>query len=300
MTGQSEFKMAGRTRDDAPPILPSARISDEDFELFSRLVYEKSGISLNLSKKEMLCSRLARIMRSRGFRSFSNYYEVVAADPTGEEGRALVSAISTNLTYFYREPAHFHYLENILIQSWIAENISGKRRRLRLWSAGCSTGEEPYSLAMSLHRCIPDLSEWDVRILAVDISRRVIETARTGRYDREKLSTVAPALKSRYLRDVQGSDGAVTVDGCLRDMVAFRELNLVQPVYPFAGSFDLILCRNVMIYFDRAMQERLLDNLTRHLHPGGVLFVGHVEVLDGLRHAFKFIAPGIYRKPPAA
>lgn len=283
---------AGRIRQ----VVPS-EISDEDFDLFRRLIYDRSGISLNFTKKEMLCTRLGRILRRRGFETFREYYDVAVSDRTGEEIRGLVSAISTNMTYFYREPAHFHHLEHVLIPQWKHDGASGRRRRLRLWSAGCSTGEEAFSLAISLHKCLTDLATWDAKILAVDISQRVIEEAIGGVYARDKINTVPSELRARYFNPVDGSDGLLEVDSALRRLIAFRELNLVLPAYPFSGRFDLVLCRNVMLYFDSRTQERLLENLYRHLYPGGTLFVGHVEVLEGLRHRFRYLAPGIYRKP---
>lgn len=271
-------------------------LTDAEFEQISEMVYAHCGINLHDGKKELVRSRLAKILRLGRFESFSQYMEHVAADTSGQAFSELIDSLSTNLTSFYREAIHFDYLAGTLLPEIIAHKQRQNTLRLRGWSAGCSSGEEPYTIAITLLESLPDRARWDVKLLATDISTRILKRAQEGIYERERIEPVPPALKNRYLiMRTQNGEKRFEVAPALRQTIAFKYLNLMQD-WPFRGSFDFIFCRNVMIYFDKPTQQRLIDRFWQVLAPGGVLFTGHSESLTGIRHSFRYIQPTIYRK----
>jgi chemotaxis protein methyltransferase CheR len=271
-------------------------LTEKLFQNYSRLVYEKSGICLRDEKKALLQARLNKRLRATGFASYDEYFKFITAPENARELTHFIDCISTNLTYFFREPQHFDFLDQVL-PDLLERRRKSRDFRLRVWSAGCSTGEEPYSLAMCVLEHLQDPTRWDFRVLATDISTRVLETAFKGVYSKDKVEKVPPKLRHQYFRKVAGKNGEqdYEVDDKLKKLVAFRRLNLQQE-YPFKGPFDFIFCRNVMIYFDKQTQERLIVKMSAYMSAGGYLFVGHSESLTGLAHPLTYVRPAVYRK----
>ncbi len=207
----------------------------------------------------------------------------------------LINSLSTNVTEFFREPRHFEFLTRQLLPRLIEQKRRAGKRRLRAWSAGCSSGEEPYSLAMTLLEALgPERSQWDVKVLATDISTRAMAVAETGVYPRERVRSVPPHHHAACLSSERlNGELVVAVNPAVRELVSFRRLNLISP-WPFSGSFDFIFCRNVMIYFDRPTQQRLVARFYERVERGGMLFTGHAESLTGVEHAFRYVEPTIY------
>ncbi len=267
--------------------------TERDFERIRRLVREHSGINLTEAKKDMVYSRLARRLRALGLKRFSEYCALVENDDGGELVN-FTNSITTNLTAFFRENHHFEYLAGTLLPRLRREK--GTQRRIRAWSAGCSTGEEPYSIAMVLKESLPSHENWDVRILATDLDSNVLETARRGIYSEQRLSGVSGERRRRWFLKGKGRhEGSVRVSPALQEIIRFRQLNLLRE-WPFRGPFDFIFCRNVVIYFDKPTQktlfERYADVLTEQAH----LFIGHSESLFKVTDRFKLIGQTIYRK----
>jgi chemotaxis protein methyltransferase CheR len=269
-----------------PGAFVDAELSEAQFGEISRTVYDVAGIRLRPGKEGLVRSRLARRLRALGAGSYGEYLARVRADATGRELAEMVDALTTNKTSFFREPAHFDYLRERVLPALPA------REPLRMWSAGCSTGEEPYSLAMVLRESLPDLARRDVRLLATDISSRVLAPARAGRYADAAVADVPPELLRRhFLR----AGGAWEVAPAVRSLVTFARLNLMA-VWPMRGPFEAIFCRNVMIYFDKPTQQELVARFHALLAPGGHLFVGHAESLSGIAHGFSYVQPAVYRR----
>ena len=271
-------------------------LSEKDFRHISDLVYEHCGINLHEGKKELVRARLAKRLREGRFRTFSEYIRHVLDDPTGREFSILVDSLSTNLTKFFREDQHFEYMRSQLLPRIIATKQRSGVCRIRAWSAGCSSGEEPYSIAITLSEAIQGKGRWDVRLLATDVSTRILERAKQGVYEKDRIEPISMPLRNRYLtRRREGTKETYEVGPALRALTIFRYLNLMQD-WPIKGPLDFIFCRNVMIYFDKPTQERLINRFYDLLGPGGVLFTGHSESLTGIEHAFKYVQPTIYMK----
>lgn len=265
-------------------------MSDNDFQFIVRLIAERSGIALSEVKRNLVYSRLARRLRALKLDSFSAYCSVLEHDD-GSELEHFVNALTTNLTSFFREPKHFEYLARTLLPALRREPVE---QPLRIWSAGCSTGEEPYSLAMTLDEERP--GKRDARILATDLDSSVIARARTGIYDAARVQNIPEAtLKQWFQRGTGENSGSVRVRPAIRDRVTFRQLNLMEP-WPMRKPFDIIFCRNVVIYFDRETQRRLFDRFAEQLRPGGHLFVGHSETLHKVSDRFRLLGNTIYQR----
>ncbi len=271
-------------------------LSETDFRKISDLVYEHCGINLHEGKKELVRARLAKRLREGRFRTFAEYIQHVLNDQTGQEFSALVDSLSTNLTKFFRENQHFEYVRTQLLPGIIASKQRSGVSRIRAWSAGCSSGEEPYSIAITLLEGIQGKGRWDVKVLATDVSTRILERAKKGIYEQNRIDPIPLPLRNRYLtRRREGTKEMYEVGPALRERIIFRYLNLMQD-WPIKGPLDFIFCRNVMIYFDKPTQERLVNRFYDLLGPGGVLFTGHSESLTGIEHAFKYVQPTIYLK----
>jgi len=271
-------------------------LGEKEFRQISDLVYKHCGINLHEGKKELVQARLAKRLREGHFQTFSEYMRHVLEDKTGREFSVLVDSLSTNLTRFFREGQHFEFLSKNLLPQVISARTRGGRARIRGWSAGCSSGEEPYSIAITLNEAIAGKGRWDVRLLATDVSTRILERAKAGLYETERIEPIPLALRNKYLRrQRQGTEDIYEVGPALREMVIFRYLNLMKD-WPIKGPLDFIFCRNVMIYFDKPTQERLVNRFYDLLAPGGVLFTGHSESLTGIEHTFQYVQPTIYRK----
>lgn len=271
-------------------------LTEDDFRHISRIVYDHCGINLHDGKKELIRARLAKKMRTGGFRTFCDYMDHIRADETGREFSDFIDVLSTNLTSFFRERQHFDYLQQHLLPQLIEKKIQHSNFRIRVWSAGCSSGEEPYSIAITLLENLQK-GRWDAKILATDISTRILEKAKAGVYPAERMEPVSLPQRSKYLIFGNGAGHKqFEVRDCLREMILFRYLNLMEP-WPITGPLDFIFCRNVMIYFDKPTQAALIRRFFELLDSGGVLFTGHSESLTGIEHQFKYIQPTIYMKP---
>ncbi len=276
--------------------MPELAFEENDFKKFSRYVYDVAGINLHDGKKELLKARLAKILREREFSSFREYYSRVINDTSGYELTLLLNALSTNLTYFFREPQHFDFLEKEVFPELARSRQSSKDKQLRLWSAGCSSGEEAYTMAMTAFEALGPSAEHQIEILATDLSTKVLAMARTGIYKQEKINKIPPKLGRRYFQKGRNRwKGYFRVKKEIREKVKFERLNLIEE-FQFDKPFDVIFCRNVMIYFDTPTRQMLVEKLYRTLAPGGYLFIGHSESLTGLRHSFKYIQPAIFKK----
>ncbi len=272
-------------------------LTDVLFHKIAHYVYEHARINLTENKRELVRARLGKVIRQRGFAGYRAYYEYMAADTTGEAVQEVMNAISTNLTSFFRENQHFEFISRQLLPELIKEKEAGRNQRLRVWSAGCSSGEEPYTLAMVLHSGLGQRRGWDLRILATDIDTEMVAHGERGVYPADRLRTVPPPmLRTYFLRGDGKQQGYYRAKPVLRELIRFRKLNLMGS-WPFKGGFDLIFCRNVMIYFDQPTQEFLVNRFYEMLAPRGHLFIGHSEGLTGVRHQFKYVQPTIYQKP---
>jgi len=277
-------------------VTEAKELTQEEYELFRRLVYAKSGINLGDSKQQLVRARLGKRVRQGRFGSFRAYYEHVEKDTTGEELQYLLDAIATNTTHLFREKRHFDFLHR-LVRQWAASPGSrGNSTTLRIWSAACSSGEAPHSIAMVVHDVLRN-TNLSAKILATDISTKVLNRAKLGLYEVHKVGSVPPDYRSRYFRQVYRDDRLyLELAPEIRELITFSQFNLMTPTFPFRHGFDVVFCRNVMIYFDRPTQEALVGRIVRHLHPGGYLMIGHSESLNGVRHELKYVEPTIYRK----
>ncbi len=270
-----------------------------EYELFRRLIYEKSGINLGDQKMQLVRARLGKQMRSGRYKSYRAYFEFVQSDPTGNELCRLIDAISTNTTHLFREKQHFDFLAKT-IRGW-AEDTHWRngRRHVRIWSAACSSGEEAHSIAMTAHHQLANCLTLTPKILATDISTRVLARARAGLYEPHRLGTVPIEFRLRYLVAVHDQEGKpfMQISPDLQRLITFARLNLMSDTFPFHHPFDFIFCRNVMIYFDRPTQQTLVNKLARHLRPGGYLLIGHSESLNGLNQPLRYVRPTVYQKP---
>ena len=281
-----------------PTATPSS-MTDREFSVLRDLVQRATGIALGPHKRSLLEARLTRRLRALGLPTFSAYHAYLhELDVSGEERTRFVNAVTTNETAFFREPAHFAHL----FSTWLpARQGAGGNRRLRAWSAACSTGEEPYSIAMTLLDGLAQGEQWDLRILATDIDTDVLGRARRAVYPLEAVARVPQnRLRRFFLRGVGPLQGSVRVHANVRDLVVFRRLNLQDATWPIRASFDLIFCRNVLMYFDRPTQAHLVARLERMLAPHGLLVLGHAENLLGLGTDMQRVTSTIYRHPEDA
>lgn len=272
----------------------NATLTDREFEQFQSLIYQQVGIKLDDQKKTMLVSRLGKRLRALELSSFQAYLDNVNGKEGKEELTQLLDLVSTNKTDFFREPAHFDFLREVVLP------VAKDTRTLRIWSSASSSGEEAYTIAMTLCEAISDRSAWNIKILASDISTRVLAKAASGIYEEERVSTVPKDLVRRYFLRGKGEQAnMVKIRPQLNEMVTFRRVNLMDPTFPIKQPLDVIFCRNVMIYFDRETQATLIAKFYQYLRPGGYLFIGHSESLQWIEHSFDYIKPTIYQKPEA-
>jgi chemotaxis protein methyltransferase CheR len=274
----------------------NAKLSDADYNFLCELIYERSRIHLGSEKRVLVASRLAKRLRQLNLKNYSDYCDRLRSAAGAEELPFLIDQISTNHTHFFREIKHFEFISEVVIPAWNA--VKRRTEPFRIWSAAASTGEEPYSLALHLAENFAPAESGRWQIEATDISTRVLEKAVQGIYEKDRLTSVRPDVLRRHFQkgEKKWADHFRVKDE-LRRRVNFRHLNLLGEAYPFAWQFDLILCRNVMIYFDRPTQETLVRLLSAQLVPGGHLLVGHSESLSGVKHALKLVQPAIYVKP---
>lgn len=269
---------------------PDLRLSADDYAAVAEHLRALAGIRLREGKESLVISRLGRRVRSTGMKSLSEYIRLVVDGDTPAELTHFIDVLTTNKTGFFREPAHFDFLVEEMFPLWAA-----RRGEVRIWSAASSSGEEPYTVAMLVREHLPVEVAVRTRILATDISTRMLDAARAGRYATQQTLGVPPELlQKHFTRDATGESW--TARASLTDLVKYARLNLIED-WPVRGPFDLIVCRNVMIYFDRETQERLVNRFVPLLAPGGVLMVGHAESLSGIQHPLEQLQPAVFRKP---
>ena len=274
--------------------LNPGELTDRQFNAISDLVKDMCGINLHDGKKELVRARLTKRLRQVRMESFSQYLEFIGTEDGQAEILSMLDALSTNLTFFFREMAHFDLLRQSIAPEMMSRHAQD--RKLRIWSAGCSSGEEPYSIACVMNEVVKDRLTWDVQILATDLSMRMLEVAKRGVYNRERFHETPPRTIAENFTCLRGHEPKqYQVNESVRRMVTFARLNLMES-WPMRGPFDAIFCRNVMIYFDKPTQNRLVERFGGILIPGGVLFIGHSESLSGVRHRFTYVQPTAYRK----
>jgi chemotaxis protein methyltransferase CheR len=280
--------VSGIEEDDRVPAL-----TDGEFTLFQELIRREAGIHLSDVKKPLLVGRLGRRLRDLGVRSFRAYYRRVREDD--EERRVMLDRVSTNKTQFFREPAQFDFLEREVVPRWRAD--AARARRIRAWSAGCSTGEEAYSLAAVLLAGLPPAPAWDLEILATDLSSRVLEKARAAVWPVARAAEIPERyLRAFFLEGFGSQEGLMKAGPELRERVWFERANLVEASDAPAGPFDLVFCRNVLIYFDADTQARVVDTLLAHLAEGGYLFLGHAESAHAFAGGLTAVGPTVYQR----
>jgi len=268
--------------------------TDQDFESVRQKLYEQAGISLNDGKRDLVYGRLSRRLRALRLTNFASYLKYLASPEAETELVQFINALTTNLTAFFREPHHFDYLAKTVLSEATRRNAGD--HRIRIWSAGCSTGEEPYSIAMTVRETMPSLHSWDLKILATDLDSNVVETAKSGRYPAQRVEGLPKARVNKwFLRGDERSGDQVQVSEALQELITFKQLNLMDP-WPMQGKFDLIFCRNVVIYFDKPTQRKLFDRYADALVTGGYLFIGHSENMHKLSDRFELVGQTMYRK----
>ena len=271
------------------------RISDQEFKLISDLVYEMAGIRLTDQKKTLVEGRLNKLIRQIGCDSFKEYYDYILQDKTGQSLEMMLEKISTNHSFFFREKDHFDFMKQKILPDLVSKKRDLNNKTLRIWSAGCAGGEESYTIAMILLEYFGlESREWDIGIVGTDISVSVLGIALNGCYTKEKVKDIPPEYKLKYFNPADKD--YVCVKQSVKNMVMFRQLNLMDREFPFRGKFDIIFCRNVMIYFDRRSRKDVVDHFAEYVHNGGYLFIGHSESLGRENPAFRYIKPAVYLK----
>lgn len=272
------------------------KLSDDEYEQLREKVYEHSRINLGSNKRELVQARVSKRLRTLSLASYKAYIDLLDSRQGLEEMTNFIDAISTNHTFFFREPAHFDFMN----QTALPELCPGKRtpgHPFRIWSAACSSGEEAYTISIVLSEYFGDGSNEPWTIDCTDISTRILNKAQRGIFPAERLSKMDKNTMRRYFQKGQGDwSGYYRVKKHIRERLRFHHLNLLKAPYPFDQPFDLIFCRNVMIYFDRPTQQELINHMLPLLRPGGYLMIGHAESLTGINHPFKTIRPAIYKK----
>ncbi len=266
-------------------------ISNQEFRLLTEYIYNYCGINLR-NKKTLLESRLYGILMEKGFHDFSSFYNYLINNQSGEAVSAIIDRVSTNHTFFMREAQHFEYFRNQVMPQL---KTAIKSKDLRIWSAGCSSGEEPYTLAMIIADFFgAEKGLWDTKILATDISSRALKKAREGIYNSEELDALPETWKSRYFKRLDAEKNVVV--NRLKDEIIYRKFNLIEKVFPFKKKFHVIFCRNVMIYFDNETKQELLSRFYECTERGGYLFIGQAESINRDESNYQCIMPAVYRK----
>ncbi len=268
--------------------LMSAELTEKQFRKISQLIYHLCGINLKEGKQALVRARLMKRLRALKFGDFDEYMKYLDGDQGTQELSSLIDVMTTNKTSFFREPEHFRYLADQILPKLSS-------RKLRFWTAACSSGEEPFSLAILLREHLPDVDMRDVKILATDISTKMLEKARNAVYSEETVRDIPSRYLQKYFQPARQDGSFYRLRDDVRAMVRLGWLNLMDK-WPMKGPFNVIFCRNVMIYFDRPTQQRLITRLWELLEPGGHLFVGHSEGLSAVSHRFRYVRPAVYKK----
>lgn len=288
--GSRSNHAAGISHSHVIPIRP------EVFAKFQRLIYSEAGIWLGTHKTALLTGRLARRLRLLGLDTMLDYYELVTQPDQQHERAMMIDCVTTNETHFFREARHFEFLATRVFPLWKEQELAGKRpKHIRVWSAGCSSGEEPYTLAMVLAKHFPPETGWNLELLGTDISTRVLEAARQAIFPVSRCKEIPQEyLKSSMLKGIAEHEGKIKVRQEIRKLVRFARVNLHADSYPVSGFFDLIFCRNVLIYFDPDSKKKVINGLIGHLSPEGLLFVGHSENLHGITNSLTPVVSTVY------
>lgn len=275
--------------------MSECNLSDKAFYQMRTLIYDKFGIVLGEKKRSLIVARLQKVLRKHQLNSFEAYYRFLVNSNDNRDMIELINHISTNHTFFYREPEHFNYLQETMLPFWEQHLQKKSRPDLRIWSAGCSSGEEPYTIMMSLMEYFKErYSQWDAGVLATDISERVLKQAIEATYSGDRISLLPAIWKTNYLKKMAPQH--YTIAANIRREVTFRKYNLMNPTFHFKSPFHIIFCRNVMIYFDQKTRNELAHKFYNALAPGGFFLIGHSETL-GRDSPFHFVKPSVYQKP---
>lgn len=272
-------------------------LTQKEFELFRDLIYTESGINLNSSKRNLVQSRLQNHLRKKNINSFLDYYHFVTNDRSREELVHMIDSISTNKTHFFREIRHFDLLDNKALPDLIKDKRLKKGHKIRIWCAACSSGEEAYTLAMLLYNQLEAHGNLDAKILATDISTKVLHKAIKGVYNKEQVKDVPPNLLKKFFTTFyERQEQFFKIKDNVKNLITYRKFNLLDLNAMSNSSFDIIFCRNVMIYFDYEIRHRLIKKFYDMLSPGGLFFLSHSETLAGGDYSFRFIQPSVYQK----
>lgn len=267
-------------------------ITHKEFSQLAEYIKSNYGIHLKQEKQALVTGRLHNVLMEKNFKTFSEYFDYVVSDKTGEAATTLINKITTNHTFFMREVDHFDYFRDKVLPYLVS---SIREKDLRIWSAGCSSGEEPYTLTMIMNDFFSDeKASWDAKILATDISNNALNKAIRGQYSREQISSLPPSWKNNYFKKISNENYILTDK--IRDDVIYRKFNLMEEVFPFKKKFHAIFCRNVMIYFDSETKNELVNKFYEATEHGGYLFIGHSESLNRDAARYKYIMPAVYRK----
>jgi len=289
---------AGGTGMAGPAALPTMSllpITDREFRQLRDFVYERFGINLTEQKRFLLVNRLQKMLKNNGFACFKDLYETLVREPSPAMLSELINRLSTNYSYFYRGQAHFDFFAGAILPELAEQSRQSGQRDIRVWAAGCSTGEEPYMLAILMREYFgPQYGDWDGGILATDISEKALGYAKQGTYPPERVKDMPLALRHKYFTTTDG--GEMAVKERLKQDVTFRRFNLMNAAFPFKKRFQVIFCRNVMIYFDKSTRQRLIGKFYEMLEPGGYFFVGHSETLGRDQEMFQYVLPAVYRR----
>jgi chemotaxis protein methyltransferase CheR len=280
-----------------PVVIESSmmNMTDREFRQLRELVYERLGINLTEKKRSMLIGRLQKLLRTSGFKNFQDYYEYLVNDSGMKAMTELINRVTTNYSFFYRGKSHFEYFVQAVLPEVVGSLKKRNSRDLRIWTAGCSTGEEPYMLTMLMREFFGnEYGLWDGGILATDISEKVLTFALQGIYPEDRTKEVPAQLRNKYFKKL--NDGQMAVNGTIKNEVIFRKFNLKNKLYPFKKPFQIIFCRNVMIYFDKQTRDTLLHRFYENTEPGGYLFIGHSETLGREQTLYKYIMPAVYKR----
>jgi chemotaxis protein methyltransferase CheR len=268
--------------------------TEQEFQELARLIYSNFGIVLGADKKPLVMNRLQPVLAKQNYSSFSAFLKDIRADTTGKKLFSLANELTTNYSFFYREIEHFEFLEKTAIPERLEQNSFGAKPKLNFWSAGCSSGEEPYTISMMLHDALgTKINQVEAGVFASDLDSNILGEAYRGIYPADRLRNVPPMIKMRYFQQV--SDGW-KVRESVRELVHFSRYNLMKKQFVFKGKFFAIFCRNVMIYFDKKTAAELVERFFSVTEKGGYLFIGQTETLDRSRCPFTYVAPSIYRK----
>ncbi|AAX17385.1 CheR family methyltransferase [Borrelia turicatae] len=270
------------------------KINQEEFNRLTKIIYNNFGINLNDKKKLLIESRLSSTIRAKNLSNFTEYINYLEKQNNQISLIELVDKISTNHTYFFREPNHFEFLEKKLLPKMLKQMAQSREEEIRIWSAGCSSGEEPYTIAMILNEYINNNKiHCKAKILATDISITVLNEAKMGIYSEDRVKTLPNHLKIKYLNKI--TNDKFEVKDILKKMIQFKKLNLMNAIFPFKKKFDLIFCRNVMIYFDEKTRNKLAEKFTQHLKDDSYLLIGHSEAIRDSKN-LEYIMPATYKK----